>query len=397
MKYNYFKTIWVVFTCLIFINTFFIGEVYASDNVLECFDLEDDEKGYSSMLEETASYFSTNPTVSTDESVSIVDAEVPAVNRISSSAEQAAATYGLNQITTVSTVPDAYSATNYKDEYYETKLVKNAVYTISFRDMIIRDVLNEDSGSQYMEYTTLEKGEEVTLQGFADTEKGKFVILKTSDGSVHYERVEDFYNNSVCNTDNFIKKNIKMIVSNAYMSGTEKGFLTCIILAIGTVFFAVYFLGFLDTTIFRLNNPKEPRIPYLSSVDKVAPGAMLGCIVTLMNYFEPNAIPYLKINGLSFYGKDYKISHWIVQIAILIAVLLTVKIIFESCRCFTMSCVVVRVLIVAVINFFVFYVFNVLSFVGVVLYTVMLIYQSTCEQSFLINESAVPEPDAQAT
>ncbi len=284
---------------------------------------------------------------------------------------------------------DIYKNTNYLENHMADTIQKNSVYTICSRDMMVKDVLNIDENSGYVNYVTLKKGTEVTVNGFANTEEGRFVILKTDDGRNLYENISDFYNNTESNNSSKFQRFLGRIYKSATMKGTLNAFKMCFTVAVILIISSVLTLGYFDTCVFIPSTSSSYK-PELGTFYRLLPGALVGCMMTVINYVDENALAYYFYYGFNIAGKGYRFSHWVIQIVLAIAVLLIVKTIFESLSMFTIPSVFGRTAFILFINMLVMYVFNTLSFIGVLIFTSCLIYQCMFKTSFLVNSAATP-------
>ena len=61
-------------------------------------------------------------------------------------------------------------------------------------------------------------------------------------------------------------------------------------------------------------------VPYMNSIARIMPGAMIGSFIIIANMFDSNAVAYYFHEGFSFVGKNYELIHWILQLMIIMTV-----------------------------------------------------------------------------
>ena len=112
------------------------------------------------------------------------------------------------------------------------------------------------------------------------------------------------------------------------------------------------------------------------------PGAMIGSFIIIANMFDKNAVDYYFYGGFSIVGKNYKLIHWLLQIMLIITVYMVWRIVLEGLKCFTFPCMIIRTLILVVANIASFYLCSGLSYVGVAIYILLVLYQCICVNSY---------------
>ena len=122
--------------------------------------------------------------------------------------------------------------------------------------------------------------------------------------------------------------------------------------------------------------------PYINSVARIMPGAMIGSFIVIANMFDSNAVAYYFFKGFSIIGKNYELIHWLIQIVLLFALYMVWRFVLEGFRCFTFPCMVIRSIILIVANIASAYLCYALSYVGIAIYVLFVLYQCICVNSY---------------
>jgi len=267
----------------------------------------------------------------------------------------------------------------YEDEYYEEKLLKNNEYEILSRDMVVQKNVAIDEKSK-IRYTTLPEGSTVELLGFTNQNGKKLVELMTDSKKVYYEDIVNFYHNSILSDTTPFKRSMKTLVNDARMRGTETGYNTCVAVAILFMLGTIFLVNFLDSNVFRLKDGGDN--PYINSIARVMPGAMIGSFLIIANMFDKNAVDYYLYKGFNLLGRNYEFIHWIMQFMLAFTIFMIVRLIIEGLKCFTLPCMIIRTIILLAANLASFYLCYGLSYVGVAIYAMLILYQCICVNTY---------------
>lgn len=270
---------------------------------------------------------------------------------------------------------------NYTDEHYVDKIDENAEYEIVGKDLIVQNTATATDKDK-IKYTTLPKGTEVKVVGFTNPGSERYVELLADNGTLYYDNVESFYNNSIKTDASPLKRYFKSIINDAKMLGSEKGYMSCISFALIYLIVTLILVKFFDTSIFRLRTGEIETYPYINSVARIMPGAMIGSFIVIANMFDSNAVAYYFFKGFNIIGKNYELIHWLMQIVLLFALYMVWRFILEGFRCFTFPCMVIRSIILIVANIASAYLCYALSYVGIAIYVLFVLYQCICVNSY---------------
>lgn len=270
---------------------------------------------------------------------------------------------------------------NYADEHYVDKIDENAEYEIVGKDLIVQNTATATDKDK-IKYTTLPKGTEVKVVGFTNPGSERYVELLADNGTLYYDNVESFYNNSIKTDASPLKRYFKSIINDAKMLGSEKGYMSCISFALIYLIVTLILVKFFDTSIFRLRTGEIETYPYINSVARIMPGAMIGSFIVIANMFDSNAVAYYFFKGFSIIGKNYELIHWLIQIVLLFALYMVWRFVLEGFRCFTFPCMVIRSIILIVANIASAYLCYALSYVGIAIYVLFVLYQCICVNSY---------------
>lgn len=277
-----------------------------------------------------------------------------------------------------SAINDGY---NYVEESYVDKIKENKTYEIINKDLVVQNT-TDTTDSNKIKYTTLPLGTEVKVVGITNPGSTRFAELLVDDGNIYYENVESFYNNTIEKNASPFERYIKSIVIDAKMLGSEKGYIKCISFAVIYLLITLLVIKFLDTSIFRLKDPGSDSYPYINSVARVMPGAMIGSFIIIANMFDSNAVAYYFHKGFNLLGKNYELIHWLIQIVLIYALYMVWRFVLEGFRCFTVPCMIIRSLVLIVANLASFYLCYALSYVGIAVYVLFVLYECICVNSY---------------
>lgn len=270
---------------------------------------------------------------------------------------------------------------NYVEEHYAEKIKENATYEIVNKDLVVQNTaLTTDKNK--IKYTTLPKGTEVKVVGVTNPGSERYVEMLADDGKLYYENVKSFYNNSILANASPLSRYFKSIVNDAKMLGSEKGYMSCITFAFLYLLGTLLIIKFLDSSIFRLRSGEEETYPYINSVARIMPGAMIGSFIIIANMFDSNAVGYYFFKGFSILGKNYELIHWLIQLVLLFAIYMVWRFVLEGLRCFTFPCMVIRSIILIIANLASAYLCYALSYVGIAVYVLFVLYQCICVNSY---------------
>lgn len=270
---------------------------------------------------------------------------------------------------------------NYVDEHYVNKIDENADYEIVGKDLIVQNTAVATDKDK-IKYTTLPKGTEVKVVGFTNPGSERYVELLADNGTLYYDNVKSFYNNSIRANATPLKRYMKSIINDAKMLGSEKGYMSCISFAIIYLIVTLILIKFFDTSIFRLRAGDVETYPYINSVARIMPGAMIGSFIIIANMFDSNGVAYYFYKGFNILGRDYELIHWLIQIVLLFALYMVWRFVLEGFRCFTFPCMVIRSIILIVANIASAYLCYALSYVGIAIYVLFVLYQCICVNSY---------------
>ena len=270
---------------------------------------------------------------------------------------------------------------NYADEHYVDKIDENAEYEIVGKDLIVQNTATATDKDK-IKYTTLPKGTEVKVVGFTNPGSERYVELLADNGTLYYDNVKSFYDNSIKANASPLKRYFKSIINDAKMLGSEKGYMSCISFAFIYLLVTLILVKFFDTSIFRLRSSDVETYPYINSVARIMPGAMIGSFIVIANMFDSNAVAYYFFKGFSILGKNYELIHWLIQIVLLFALYMVWRFVLEGFRCFTFPCMVIRSIILIVANIASAYLCYALSYVGIAIYVLFVLYQCICVNSY---------------
>ena len=271
--------------------------------------------------------------------------------------------------------------TDYVEEHYIKKLKKDETYEIVNKDLIVQNTTVATDDNK-IKYTTLPKGTEVKLVGFTNPGSERYAELIADDGNFYYENVKSFYNNSILASASPLSRYFKSIITDAKMLGSEKGYMSCITFALIYLIGTLLLIKFLDSSIFRLRESEIETYPYINSVARIMPGAMIGSFIIIANMFDSNAVGYYFFKGFNILGKNYELIHWLIQIVLLFAIYMVWRFVLEGLKCFTFPCMVIRSIILIVANIASAYLCYALSYVGIAVYVLFVLYQCICVNSY---------------
>ena len=166
------------------------------------------------------------------------------------------------------------------------------------------------------------------------------------------------------------------------MRGTEIGYNTCVAMAILFMIATIFLVKFLDNNVFRFKDYDNPTNPYINSIARVMPGAMIGSFIIIARMFDKNAVDYYFYEGFSFLGKNYEFIHWLLQVMVIITIIMICRLVREGIKCFTFPCMIIRTLILLTANVASLYLCYGLSYVGVAIYVLLILYQCICVNSY---------------
>lgn len=270
---------------------------------------------------------------------------------------------------------------NYREESFASKIKENRTYEIVNKDLVVQNT-TDTTDSNKVKYTTLPQGTEVKVVGVTNPGTTRYAEILGDDGNIYYENVESFYNNSIEKEASPFERYIKSIITEAKMLGTEDGYIKCISFAIIYLIATLLVIKFLDTSIFRLKNPDSDAYPYINSVARVMPGAMIGSFIIIANMFDSNAVAYYFYKGFNLLGKNYELIHWLIQIVLIYALFMVGRFVLEGFRCFTFPCMIIRSIVLIVANLASFYLCYALSYVGIAIYVLFVLYECICVNSY---------------
>ena len=98
--------------------------------------------------------------------------------------------------------------------------------------------------------------------------------------------------------------------------------------------------------------------------------------------FDSNAVAYYFYKGFNLLGKNYELIHWLIQIVLIYALFMVGRFVLEGFRCFTFPCMIIRSIVLIVANLASFYLCYALSYVGIAIYVLFVLYECICVNSY---------------
>ena len=102
----------------------------------------------------------------------------------------------------------------------------------------------------------------------------------------------------------------------------------------------------------------------------------------IANMFDKNAVDYYLYEGFNLLGENYELIHWLMQLMLVVTIFMLGRLIVEGIKCFTFPCMIIRTLILLAANVASFYLCFGLSYVGVAVYVLLILYQCICVNSY---------------